>query len=65
MNGFLFLSRRRLILPVAYIAFALVAALGLSTLHPASAQVASSLVKQISSDPYTNSTSQHQTQVQR
>jgi BNR repeat-like domain len=64
MNSFLFISRRRLILPIALLAFALVAALGLSRLHPASAQVASSLVKQVSSDPYTNSTSQHQTQVE-
>ncbi len=63
MNS-LFMSRRRLITLVVLLAFAFAAVLGLSTLHPASAQVAPSLVEQISSDPYTNSTSQHQTQVE-
>jgi hypothetical protein len=60
----LFAYRRRLTAPIVLIALALAAALGLSTLHAASAQVAPSIVKQVSSDPYTNSTSQHQTQVE-
>jgi hypothetical protein len=42
MNGFLLVSRRRLTMPVVLLAFAL----ALTTLHPASAQVAPSLVKQ-------------------
>ena len=63
MNS-LYMHRRRLTALVILSTLALAMAIGLFPLHPASAQIAPSLVKQISSDPYTNSTSQHQTQVE-
>ncbi len=42
----------------------LVAGLSFSTMHQTNAQAASTIIKQVSSDPYTNDTSQHQTQVE-
>ena len=42
----------------------LVGGVSFATLHQASAQVASAAIQQISNDPFTNSTSQHHTQVE-
>src|SRR5258708_39485795 len=42
----------------------LVSGVSFATLHQASAQVASAVIQQISNDPFTNSTSQHHTQVE-
>ncbi|HET8846859.1 MAG TPA: sialidase family protein [Ktedonobacteraceae bacterium] len=60
----LFLKQRPLPRLVALIALTLVASFCLSAPSLASAQVASSIGRQISHDPFTNSTSQHQTQVE-
>lgn len=61
----LFVRRKYFVTSLIFTILALVAGLVLATLHQANAQAASSpLVRQISSDPFTNDTSQHQTQVE-
>lgn len=60
-----FLARRKyVILPLLFAALVLIAGLSFATLHQANALAASPGAHQISSDPFTNSTSQHQTQVE-
>jgi len=56
---------RRSLLPfLIFAAFVLVAGLSLSSLRQVKAQSASPVIQQVSTDLYTNSTSQHQTQVE-
>lgn len=59
-------THRRLAIPGVLVVFALAAGLGLGffALHPTSAQTLHAVSRQISRDPFTNSTSQHQTQVE-
>ena len=60
-----FLARRKyFIISLLFTTLALVAGLSFATLRQIQAHAASSLARQISSDPFTNSTSQHQTQVE-
>src|SRR3981081_3755567 len=63
MNNF---SKRRTYFLAFLISTLLVLVGGVSfaTLHQASPQVASAAIQQISNDPFTNSTSQHHTQVE-
>src|SRR5450432_1429016 len=49
---------------IVLVAFMLAAGFGFANLHSSLAQSPAPLVKQVSSDPYTNRTSQHQTQVE-
>ncbi|HEY1348008.1 MAG TPA: sialidase family protein [Ktedonobacteraceae bacterium] len=57
-------SRRLLAVPVILAVVVLASTIGYIARQPAAAQSAPFLVRQVSSDPYTNSTSQHQTQVE-
>lgn len=61
-----FAQQWRLVFPGFLVALVLAGSLSLSffVLHPTSAQMASPAVQQVSDDPFTNSTSQHQTQVE-
>ncbi|MBV9259599.1 MAG: exo-alpha-sialidase [Ktedonobacteraceae bacterium] len=63
MNRF-FVYRRYRITLIILTALAIAAGFVLSNLHPTSAQSTQLLIQRVSSDPYTNSTSQHQTQVE-
>jgi BNR repeat-like domain len=60
------IRRKYLIAFLLFMTLILIAgvSLGISTLHQTKAQAASPVARQISSDPFTNSTSQHQTQVE-
>src|SRR5581483_8114983 len=59
-----FARRTFFVISLACTALALVGGFSLTMLHQMHAQAASLVVQQISSDPFTNSTSQHQTQVE-
>ena len=59
-----FARRQYFVTSLIFTALALVAGLSFATLHQTNTQAAMSIVQQVSSDPFTNSTSQHQTQVE-
>ncbi len=63
MNAF-FAHRKYLVTSLIFTLFIFGGSLSFAALHQAHAQAASSIAHQISSDPFTNSTSQHQTQVE-
>jgi len=59
-----FARRKYYVISAIFTLLVLVGSLSFATLHQTNAHAASSLAQQISTDPFTNSTSQHQTQVE-
>ncbi len=61
----IFYARRKYVVAsLIFTTLMLIVSLRFTTLHQANAQAASHMAQQISSDPFTNSTSQHETQVE-
>lgn len=59
-----FAPRKPLVTSLIFITLLLVGVMSFAMLHQTSAQAAATIVQPVSSDPFTNSTSQHQTQVE-